>query len=723
MPHNDLSPISVTKYSKDFLIDLVRYKTGWDQRNEVSDKTQLTYLCSYLEVDHIAAKTIVVESEYVDRHYLEDYAEYYARCFASHPRKCTRVHFFSIDFDEYDFTDALAKNETKFIQKLSENYIGFAVIRPIPHTFLAKVCIKPYAALLENQEYKLITKEHCVSLFGLSLKVRTAAFLEQDKVVSACATSALWMLYSSSFQKPHEHLPSPSAITKSASLPASGSGRTFPTTGLTPLQVAKSLKHFDLEPIIIHCGSDGEFVALKEAVYSYISNDIPVIIGGDVYQKAKSGETKYIGKHLVCALGFHLKEVKSDKKINLKYRSHGIDKIYVHDDRYGPFVRIDAEPIYFSSSNENKNGLGFYLKKIDSDGSEVLERTDYFVPEIVIVGLYHKVRVPYDDIRDICTALYFYLYNMRNSFTKLSKEVTDDPDKKLYSKDIGALLRKIISGLWDISLTTNTSIKTELLLGETFASFNGGTNKENLLLLSMPRYIWRCRVWIMLDAKPVMFTDILFDATEVPQGRVLIGYISYLEDAEKIWKHIEQNSKDRTWMGYGLSDDVKNNLSSLWKFFSKSKEKTYLNTLYGPLGLPRRELKNGEEDIHHNIKLRNDVSIIRRGSVTDWKFLDKGKKYIWVVNEHGDLVLGEDIFNQHGYQGHPTLVDSKPARLGGELHWSSKEKIWITNLRSRAYSSHIKESTAQETTYLDNINTKNFVGLDSKGVSKSYVIS
>ena len=417
MPHSDLSPISVVPYSKDYLIDLVRYKTGWDQRNEVSEKIQLTYLCSYLEVNHIAAKTIVVESEYVDRHYLEDYAEYYARCFASHPRKCTRIHFFSNDFDEYDFTDALAKNNIEFINTLSESYIGFAVIRPIPHTFLAKVCLKPYDALLDKNEYKLITKEHCVSLFGLSLKVNTAAFLEQDKVVSACATSALWMLYNSSFQKPHEYLPSPSAITKSASLPISEAGRTFPTSGLTPLQVARSLKHFELEPIIIPCDSDSDFLDLKEALYSYISNDVPVIIGGDIYKKTGEGEAKYIGKHLICALGFHLNQITIDNKITLKYRSHGIDKIYVHDDRYGPYVKIDASSIGFNSESKVINGLKFDLRKFDLHGNESIERTEYFVPEIAIVGLYHKVRVPYFDIRDICSSFYYYLFNMSNSFT------------------------------------------------------------------------------------------------------------------------------------------------------------------------------------------------------------------------------------------------------------------------------------------------------------------
>src|SRR5216110_1510618 len=114
MPQSDLAPITVVEYSKGYLVDFVRHKTGWDSRSEVSGKAQLKYLCQYLEVDHIAAKTILVEDEYVDRHYLEDYSEYYARCFPAHPRKCARLHFFSFTFDEHEFTTALSKNEKSF---------------------------------------------------------------------------------------------------------------------------------------------------------------------------------------------------------------------------------------------------------------------------------------------------------------------------------------------------------------------------------------------------------------------------------------------------------------------------------------------------------------------------------------------------------------------------------------------------------------------------------
>ncbi len=723
MPRSELSPISVVQYSRDFLIELIRYKTGWDQRNEVSDKTQLTYLCNYLEVDHISTKTIVVENEYVDRHYLEDYTEYYARCFAAHARKCTRVHFFSNSFNEHEFTDALTTNDKKFIKALSSNYVGFAVIRPIPHTFLAKVCIKPYNALVSSDGYTLITKEHRVSLFGLSLKVQTAAFLEQDKVVSACATSALWMLYSSFFQKPYEYLPSPSAITKSASLPDIQGGRTFPTKGLSPIQVAKSLKHFELEPIIISYEFDGDFSGLKELLYGYISNDIPVIIGGDIYQTANEKKAKHVGKHLVCALGFHLRSTQRNKKTIFKLRSHTIDKIYVHDDRYGPYVRIDADPIDISDKKQKRHGLALCLKKYNSDGSETIDKLEYFVPDVIIIGLYHKIRVSYSDLRDMCTALHYYLSVMFERIKKVSETIHNDPDQKEYYKAVGSILNVAVSGEWDISLTTNTAIKTELRASKGFESFNGETSMETLLLLSMPRYIWRCRIWTS-DNRPKLISDILFDATEVPQGHVFIGYVSYSQKAEFLWKHVEQNAYNRAWIPYNLPDKVRDDLSYLWKFFSKSNEKTYLNTLYGPIGLPRRKLKGGEADDYHNIGLRSDINIIRKGSNINVE-LNKDINYIWVINENGDLVIGQDIADHtiDKYQGHPTLIDGKPARLGGELIWSKTSHRWFINLKSRTYSEHISVDSPREKQFLANVIEHNFKSIDPTPVPKSHVVT
>lgn len=715
MPQSDLSPLTIVSYSRDFLIELVRLKTGWDERNEVSDKIQLNYLCGYLEdclpkdetETNVSTKTILVEDEYIDRHYLEDYSEYYARCFSSHPKKCTRVHFFSCDFEEHQFREALTNGDKTFLSSLSDAYIGFVVIRPIPHTFLAKVCVRPYQELINNDNYKLITREHRVSLFGLCLTVTTAAFLEQDKVVSACATSALWMLFSSSFHKSLENLPSPSAITKSASLPTSEGGRTFPTSGLFPMQVAKSLKHFGLEPLMFSCSADNNSEDLKEIIHSYIGNDIPVLIGGSIYRKLDDGQIKYLGKHLICALGHHVQRHNYHEP---KHRllAHDVKTIYVHDDRIGPYVRIDTTPLSISVENEKVTGLEFSLFN-----GKIKE---YIAPDFAIVGLYHKVRIPYIDIRNMCCALYSYVYEMSvivNNYLNTNAEQDNEKDKRLFFQKAQAGIQRLITEPWDISLTTNTSVKEDILSNQNFITFNGASTKTSLLLKSMPKYIWRCRIWDNIQGKNKIFTDILFDATEVPQGQMLIGYVTYSLEADAIWRGIAEEANDPgAWRQYKVSQEAKKHISVFLRFFSRNKEKAYLNTLYGPLGLPRRKLKQGETDILSNIKNRGDIRIVRRGGNPDWSWLCKGIKYIWLIDYLGDLVIGEDIINDpaHGSQGHPTLINGKPARLGGELSYS-ENKGWIINLKSGTYSGHLKEGSDESLRYLRNVIDINFIGL------------
>jgi len=705
MTHNDLSPVSVAPYTKDYLIELIRYKTGWDQRSEVTDKIQLNYLCNYLENSSPEPKTIIVEDKYVDRHYLEDYSEYYARCFTAHPRMCTRVHFFSFGFEEDEFLLALSEKEKDFELKLLESYIGFVVIRPIPHTFLAKVCIKPNNESCNDKgSYKLVTKKHRVSLFGLTLEVDTAAFLEQDKVVSACATSALWMLYSSSSHRPLGSLPSPSAITKSASSSSDNGVRTFPSTGLTPNQVAKSLQYFGLEPSVLSCNiAKQQPHNLHESIYPYIGHGVPLLLGVSIYRKDKEKKNlKFLGQHLVCVLGYHVRQ--NSGKNNSEFRSHDIDKIYVHDDRYGPFVEIDTSPVEFADDENKKIGLSITLQ--DKDVQE------FFIPEIAIVGLYHKVRIPYIDVRNICTSLRRYLTKMNMSliFFLEKTEATKIKEIKHVEKVITSI-KGLIDGLWDVTLVTNTSIKEDIRTNEQFVTFNGASEKTTLLLKNMPKYIWRIRIWSDIQKQSIL-TDILIDATEVPQGQMIIGYISYGISTEEAWKKIESAINDRIWDEYQVNQEAKKYIGGFLRFFSRNKEKTFLNTTYGSLSIPKRKLKLGEANRNNNIISRQDTKIIRRGekSSSDSLELDNEVKYIWVIDEYGDLVMAKDIESKDDNQGHITLINGEPGRLAGELLFFKGR--WTINSKSRAYSSHIKPFSEKYSRYLSNVIEYNLRGLD-----------
>jgi hypothetical protein len=702
MRGNEFSPVVVTAFSKSYLVDLIRHKTGWDQRSEVSGKDQLNYLCDYLQVDHISAKTMVVENEYVDRHYLEDYAEYYARCFPSHPRMCSRIHFFANFFEEHEFTNSLSTNDSAFSKRLNENYIGFAVIRPIPHTFFAKLCIRPYHVMHDHDDYRLITRDTTVSLFGISLTVKNAPFAEQDKVVSACATSALWTFFGSSNESIFGKLPSPSAITKSATQNRNDGTRIFPTSGLTEPQIATSLKHFGLEPLWLTCNEDQGFFDLKEAIYAYISNDTPVLMGGAIY-KIKGSEVTCLGRHLVCALGCHLGDSINTEN-NLKMYAHRIDKFYVHDDRLGPYLRLDGIPINFTTENGEER-FGFKVSH-PKNGVEV------FVPEFALVGLEHKIRVPYESIRDICAAFHTHLCQARVGIINSLENSALEKINKDYQSELLAALSIATESEWEIALTTNTQIRADLLENKSFESFNGIGDKTALLLKNMPKHIWRCRIRCARKNKSEFFSDILFDATEIPQGKLLIGYLSYSVDSERMWLYVERAVGDGEWQEF--NNDAKPYIGTFLKFFSEHAEQSYLNTMYGPLHLSLRNLKSSETDIQDNVIKRKDVFVIRRGDSTrTWNMLSVSTKYIWVVDSNGDFVVGEDIVREGIFKGHPTLVDGRPARLGGELWFDHVTSIWCINLKSRAYSAGIEKDSPKYKKLVNTVLTHNLAGLST----------
>lgn len=699
MPQSNLTPLSVVPYGQNYIVDFVRHKTGWSERNEVSNKTQLTYLCRYLKEND--CKTIVVEYEYIDKHFLEDYAEYYARCFPPHPRKCSRLHFFNFEFDQHDFIQGLTENDSVFSGKLNIGYIGYAVIRPIPHTFFAKICLKPYKSLSQREGARILTNEIKVSLFGIPLKVETIPFIEQDKVVAACATSALWMYLSVSNEAPLANLPSPSAITKSASHVLYEGNRTFPTAGLTKAQVARSLRHYGLDPTTIELNLDSQITELKETIYAYINNGSPVILGGDVYETNPidgAGGQRYLGKHLICIVGYSTDTFGTEGQWNLS--SHKIDKIYVHDDRIGPYVKIGTKCTPHMPINGKKIG---YTLQIDVD----LHERNIFVPDVAIIGLNQKVRILYPHIRAICETLHQYL---QLTVDDICVSLNDEqPASISINQEIRNEINNLLIGVWDISLVSNTVIKEELRKSNNFCTFNGIVNKKSLLLQNLPKHIWRCRIkTVDVDGEAVS-TDILFDATEVPQGSVLVGYISYGRGAQRVWGHVEANINDRIWQRYSVDSNLKGYIGCFFKFFAELQGRTYLNSLYGPLTLPSRSLKSGEADTFNDIVKRSDVHVIRRGnSLATFGFLVKSKEYIWVINEHGDLVIGEDIKSGGEFKGHPTLIDGKPGRVAGELSFKHETGIWEINSKSGAYSGHIRPGSDEAIEYVNAVKQHNF---------------
>lgn len=451
--------------------------------NQVLDaraKPHLGYFQDYLR--EISAKTIVVESPYTDRDYLEDYAAYYARCHEQYGRRCSRLHFFNTPFEQ-DLIDRAIGGDATCVAKMQESYLGFIVVKPLPSTVIGRTCLVTYERLGGNREYPA-TREYKVHLFGIELSVKSLPFQEQDKDVAACATSALWSVFNETGHIFQHNIPSPAEITNAATESRRVMSRALPAgSGLTAEQIADAIRSVGLEPGYINAES---LELLLISSIAYLRAGIPsILLGALMEQKTKRSKPVQIGLHAVALAGFGSLEGKPLQYSSTLFAATGSSRLYAHDDGHGPFSRLvidrKAHPGLLSSS--------------DSD-----ETKRRFSPQTLLVPLYHKIRVPVEAVISATANL--------NSFVEATRQGVVAPLKKPV--------------VWDIQLVSNADFKREVYEDDRIL----GDFKRKALLEDLPRYMWR--VSATGDAAPLF--DLLFDATDLLQGGHFTTGIPYSKE-------------------------------------------------------------------------------------------------------------------------------------------------------------------------------------------------
>jgi hypothetical protein len=650
------STYGIIDYSVNSLCAYISHQTN-TPFNQVKQKPQITYLSNYLDnfIDPASKNSqkikdivIVYENDYVDKHYLEDYSAYYASCFANYKKTCSRLHFFK------DITDSDNSKEDKpyiEFEKLSngkcsdysqDNYLGFIILRPIPYTFFANICLRAYES---NEDRKLLTKENTASLFGQTFKVESIPFQEQDRAVSACATASLWTFYQSCSINCHHSVPPPNQITKSAYPEKHGYTREFPSAGLSTKMICRSLRHYGFTPekyqFDTKKSDDKEdkpdevkkknISLLKEYLYTYSSSNIPLILGITV--KDLKGK-KTIGEHAVTVVGHKINTTLVNETGNMMFSKY-LEKLYTHDDRYGAFMRMEIA----------SDTLNVSLDTELSDVSEnaLFEDVGYEIDSIII-GIYHKIRVPYVRIKTIVNTLSAGLLIIFNPKKSSQSEIE-----------------------WDIKLELNNSIKKDIKNSDI-------ENKTKYLAMSFPKYIWTAT--ILVSGKRVI--KLLFDATDIEQGYIFLGAIPISDKSNIIFEFFFNEIKKYTtkYMNEYNSSDLSSR-ESLFGFYEYFKNETSMDdVLTGLYGYPKmpRYIKAPETD--------NDT-IVKKDISANQNKLDIKMKYIWLIDEQG--ILRYDIEDVNNI-GHPTLTNGKPARIGGELNYDDSKKRWMVNGSSGRFS-------------------------------------
>lgn len=465
----------------------------------VCSKNHFTYLRDYLESPEIDAKTIVIEDEYISKDFLHDYASYYSLCFEPYSKNCKRVHFFNNQFEREELVEKLIDRQNAN-EEFWEHYLGFIVVKPIPVTVIGFTVLKTYSSSTTfNGRNFWGVRDYIIHFYGTEIKIKSLAFQEQDSVLAACATTAIWSMLNKAALDYHTILKSPSQITKDADNVSPDGSRLFPNKGLNLLQICQAIFNSGLvsevkQPDFTVFDQDSKPVAklisnsyLKKILNAYSPIGIPIIL---VVSVPNGGNN---GLHAIAVSGFKQTAPQLiPPQPEISWLSENIEKFYAHDDQWGPFARID-----FNGDIE----LQTPWTKSDS------RKRPTHVTNIV-VSVYPKIRISYEDIEVIVLGL-----------DRILSFFFDD--------------KTIADLVWDIKIDFSENFKKQIK-----QSSLDENEKLSRLTQSLPKYLWVASCYV--DSHKVF--DFTFDATDVKNGMIGEDFIYYPEDSKQVLiDYLEKN--------------------------------------------------------------------------------------------------------------------------------------------------------------------------------------
>jgi hypothetical protein len=469
---------------------------------DVEDIQQAQYLYEYL-YRQFQARTIVVEPRYVDRDYLAEYTSFYATAFTPFDRFCKRVHFFTHAFDRETFARFVVEHgQHNDFATFCNSYLGFVVVRPLPQAIIGRTVVRSYPSE-DKRHYRAVGDEK-VNLFGIDLTVTdTLPFEQQDSVVAACATVALWSAFHQTARLFGTSSPRPAEITRQATANLYQE-RAFPSQGLTVEQTCDAIRTNGLEPEVLRLDK-GIHVPILSWIRAYVAMGIPVLLGMRIprdgsaaeplsddmrreraeavapswhapQSEAGDADESDFVLHAVTVVGYKLSEAPAHARetdpnlYEAPSVGRRVTRLYCHDDNLGPFAR-------------------FAVQSAPEGGRLRLLRSDYVcagVPaeiefENIIAPVYPKIRLSYPEVQRWVTLLDKVLRGLLHPNAYESRE-------------------------WDVRLVENRCARADI--------FDLPLPKEKrleLLVAPQPRYMWLAS----LTAGDVEVVRFYADATSI----------------------------------------------------------------------------------------------------------------------------------------------------------------------------------------------------------------
>ncbi len=306
----------------------------------------IPFLNALFVLEQNGCTDVIIEKDYINKDYLDEFSFFYSTTFKTYGRFCTRLHFFKGNLiKSFGISGGSGKIEDFTMvdrNTLQNAYLGFIVIRPIEKNKLGRTIIQPYIKN-DNEEFVLSQTSCEVNLHGINLTAKGMPFIQQDTQAGVCASASQWMLVRYAHEKfgfKQYTLPSITALANRFL----NVSRPFPATkGLNICQIVSSLIQMDFAPIVydrVPGFSGAKLEELKEIVYHYLESELPVIL--------------IINASHVCLVIGHdfrpqIKPRKTSKciKKNLDYIHH----LIVHDDELGPYLRMPIEDSNVKNAN------------------------------------------------------------------------------------------------------------------------------------------------------------------------------------------------------------------------------------------------------------------------------------------------------------------------------------------------------------------------------------
>lgn len=667
----------VCEFGKLTISNLVKESFG-SEFPEILSKQQVDYIYRYLK--DLGAKSVVLEAEYIDRDYLDDFAKFYVKRFNGRGHKCARLHFFSMDLSHDAIEEILVCSNQEKRAEFESAYLGFMVVKPLPKTFVGRTCLKVYDSLRSGS---LLLRDYKVCFFGLTLSVESVAFQEQDKVVSACAATAIWSALHSAFWFPPEYIPSCSRITTDAINFISDSNNNFPSAELTNKQILRALD-ISGQRYYQHLAEKMSWSEVKPYIESYIRSRIPLILGGEVYvlnDKGRVESERGIGLHALAIVGFR-GDIQSDD-------------IFVHDDRLGPFARarIGLSSNFFLDSHELRSGWVLVLQEKNDDG-KWMDSKEIMAPKTMAAVCPRKVRLPLAPCLNTCAEI-VSLY--RNAISQISQEgerlsltqaqeIGGSIDFRIHLMTVSEFKESVLSDNADASAGWKLQTNELVEIGVPCAQ---DSHRLGLLTKSMAKHQW-CAEFFK-DGEAAFL--VLFDATEISQGDAVSAiYVKNPKSSIEIIlavKAVAEQCRER------LRSKKESFIESFLRAVTPALAGLHknLDELYGSPRAPKRlkphEVRDGEIIENRSRKPYYEAVASMLNEEFPDLLLSPEKHKIWVIDLDGTLLVGDE---EDGGLGHPTLTGFKPARIGGEIRCI--DGSWLINAKSGRYSGNYANSDA-----------------------------